>query len=52
MKMTREVLGKVNPMKVIVMTKMGIKIDNIICLKMLIQFLTYSFFISVALTNL
>ena len=52
MKMTREVLAKANPMKVIVMTKMGIKIENITCLKMFIQFLTYSFFISVAWTNL
>ena len=29
MKMTREVLAKVNLMKVIVMTKMGIKIERI-----------------------
>ena len=28
-KMTPKVLAKVNPMKVIAMTKMGIKIDNI-----------------------
>ena len=29
MKMTPKVLAKMNPMKVIAMTKMGIKIDNI-----------------------